>query len=1030
MDPTSQLTRFDPDMSYLRSFKVYSPEIYAMEIHFMHAKYILKKISSLISTAALFVLAGAIVVNAQSQALNGQIEGIISDANGAAVPSASVKATNIETGAERTVMTDSSGVYRLPLLPLGTYRLTVEATNFKRLVQEGITLTTGQTATVNATLEAGAVSETVTITSDAPIADPGKIDLGRVMNTREVQNLPNVSRNPYNFALLQANVTGRPNIEFGVPRINANGYTRRTNYQLDGNNNTQADRGGIRLMPISDTFVSEVQLVTNGFAAEFGNTPGLIMNAVTPTGTNGFHGSASYRFRRTAMSSRPFNTSPTSKKPETKVDNITGAVGGPIIKDRWHFYTGYEWVERDLGGEPQRVITISDANKQALINAGVSADAFPTAIPAAQKVNFFIVRSDAQLNQANRLTGRFNYFKNISPDNIGGGLTTLERSIDFDDKSYSLGLQLASILSNSFVNEFRYQYAKRDSRNIANAHSGTGPSIAITNVANFGAPENDDTIAPMQVTNQIQNNLTWTQGDHVAKFGFGFNRIDDTRRSNVFARYTFAGATAAQAIANYVSAKTGVVQAGASCPNGATRCYTNYTEAFGNPDIEYQSTFYNFFAQDDWKVTRNLKVNYGVRYDQYDIPDANSSSPFSASQKFKVDKNNFAPRLGVVYGLRDGNRPTVIRASAGIYYDTVYLDFYQRAIQNNGSPVYFNFTFASDAAGAPAFPSTLGSLPAGTSLPTQSIETIAPDFENMYAIHANAQLEQALTQDLSFTVGYIHSSGRHIPLYRNINRINPTGTLADGRPIFSSSVSSATRLDPRFNNILMAESVGSSKYDALTLQLNKRFSKGYQFSVNYTLSKAEDDAPEQNLVATQSGGLVVQDPTNRKRDFGPSLADQRHTFVATFVGRPQFNFENKALKYIVNNNQFSFTTTANSGERYNIVATNDINLDGFTGSDNPVGIGRNSGKTPKQFNVDMRYSRFFNFTERYRLEAFAEFLNLFNINSVYQLNALSVATDAQGNVTGTLPSVDFLRLTNRITSLDSRQAQIGFKFIF
>ena len=161
-----------------------------------------------------------------------------------------------------------------------------------------------------------------------------------------------------------------------------------------------------------------------------------------------------------------------------------------------------------------------------------------------------------------------------------------------------------------------------------------------------------------------------------------------------------------------------------------------------------------------------------------------------------------------------------------------------------------------------------------------------------------------------------------------------------------------------------------------------------------------------------------------------ALADQRHTFVMSFVGRPQFNFESKAWRYVVNNNQFGIIATANSGERYNIVAATDINFDGFTGSDNPVGFTRNSGTTPKQFNVDLRYSRFFNFTERFRLEAFAEFLNVFNINSVYQLNALSVTTDAQGSPTGTIPTVDFLRQTNRLTSLDSRQAQIGFKFIF
>ncbi|MBX7055364.1 MAG: TonB-dependent receptor [Pyrinomonadaceae bacterium] len=956
----------------------------------------------------------ALQVPGQSQAINGQIEGVVTDSAGAAVPNATVTVRNVESGAERTITTDASGAYRFPLLPLGAYRVTIESASFKRLVRDGITLTTGQTATVNAMLEAGGLSETVTVNLDSPIADPGKIDVGRVMNTRETQSLPLVSRNPYNYALLQANVTGRPNIEFGVPRINANGYTRRTNYQLDGNSNTQADRGGIRLMPISDTFVSEVQLVTNGFAAEFGGTPGLIMNAVTPSGTNGIHGSASYRFRRTAMSSKPFNLAPSAVKPETKVDNITGAVGGPIIKDRWHFYAGYEWVKRDLGGEPQRTITISDANKAALIAAGVPASAFPTAIPTAQKVNFFILRTDAQINNANRLSVRFNYFKNLSPDNIGGGLNTLQRSIDFDDKSYSVGAQLASIIRPEILNEFRFQYAKRDSRNVANANSGTGPSIVITGVANFGAPENDDTIAPLETMTQFQDNLSWQVGDHGLKFGGGINVIDDTRRSNVFARYTFPSIQA------YLDAKNGI----------NVRSYTNYVEAFGDANIQYKSTFYNLFAQDDWRVTRRLKFNFGVRYDLYDIPDAVASSPFSASQKFNVDKNNFAPRAGIVYGLREGKRPTVLRASAGIYFDTVYLDFYLRALQNNGSPRYFNFTFAPATAGSPAFPTTLGSLPAGTVLPVQSIETIAPDFQNMYATHFNTQIEQAITSDLSVTAGFIHSSGRHIPLYRNINRINPLTTLADGRPIYSNTISAATRLDPRFNNILMAESVGNSNYNALTLQLNKRFSKGYQFSANYTLSKSEDDAPEQNLVATQVGNLVVQDPSNRKRDFGPSLADQRHTFVMSFVGRPQFKFENKALRYLVNNNQFGIIATANSGERFNVIAATDINLDGFSGSDNPVGIGRNSGTTPKQFNVDLRYSRFFNITERFKFEAFGEFLNLFNINSIFQLNSLTVTTDAAGNPTGPIPTTALRKATNQVTSLDSRQFQIGFKFMF
>jgi hypothetical protein len=831
------------------------------------------------------------------------------------------------------------------------------------------------------------------------------------MNTREVQNLPLVSRNPYNYSLLQANVTGRPNAEFGVPRINANGYARRTNYQLDGNSNTQADRPGIRLMPISETFVSEVQLVTNGFSAEFGNTPGLIMNAVTPSGTNGIHGSASYRFRRTPFYARPFQYNSPTNLPTNNVDNLTFAVGGPIIKDRWHYYGGYEYIKRDLAVEPNRLVSITASQQVQLIATGVPSSAFVAAIPVSQKANFYIFRTDAQLNEANRLTGRFNYFDNNSPNNIGGGANTLQRSIDFIDKSYSLGLQLASTFSTQIFNEFRFQYAKRDSRNLANANSGTGPSIVITGIANFGSPENANTLLPLETTTQFQDNLTWTRGDHAVKFGGGLNRIGDERVSGVFARFTFSS------IANYLLARNGT----------NPRSYTTYIEAFGDPEIKYKSTFYNFFAQDDWKVTRKLKFNYGLRYDLYDVPDADASAPFSFSQDFKIDKNNFAPRLGIVYGLREGSRPTVIRASAGVYYDTPPLDMYLRALQNSGNPRFFNFSFNPTTPGAPAFPNTLGSLPAGAVLPVQSIDTIAPDFDSLYAIHTNVQLEQALTDNLSFTVGYIHSGGRHIPVYRNINRINPTATLADGRPIFSNTINPTTRLDPRFNNILSVESVGTSKYDAATFQLSKRFSQGYQFSVNYTLSKATDDAPEQNLVATQVGNSVISDPTNRALDRGPSLADQRHTFVMSFVGRPQFNFESKALRYIFNNNQFGIIATANSGERFNIVSTADLNFDGVSGSDRPVGITRNSGKTPKQFNVDLRYSRFVNFNERFKLEVFGEFVNLFNINSIFQFNNLAVPTDAAGNLIGTLP--DF-RTRSIPTSLDSRQFQLGFKFIF
>lgn len=951
---------------------------------------------------------------AQAAAINGQIEGTVTDQTGAAVPNAKVSINSKDTGFTRETTSDQTGFYRFPLLPLGNYRVTAEANGFKKLTRDGITLTTGQSATINLQLAPGAVSESVTVTGDAPIADVAKIDVGRVMNETEVKNLPLVSRNPYNFSLLQANVTGRPNAEFGVPRINANGYARRTNYQLDGNNNTQTDRAGIRLMPISEVFVSEVQLVTNGFAAEFGGTPGLVMNAVTTAGTNDYHGSASYRFRRTPFSARPFFYGGVARPPAV-VDDVTGAFGGPIIKDKWQFFAGYERVNRDLAGEPARVVQITQANRDALVAAGVPQNAFVPSIPTAQKVNFFIVRTDWQVNDRNHVVGRYNLFRNTSPFNIGGGFNTLERSIDFVDASDSGAVQLISNLSGNVLNEFRYQYARRNSQNLANANSGKGITVNITNVANFGAPTND-VIQPLQVSNQFLDNLTITHGQHTFKFGGGFNRIHDKRQSRVTATYTFP------TLAAYLAAKAGTT------PRG----YANYAETFGNPEIEYNTVFWHGFAQDDWKVTNRLKINYGVRYDLYDVPNADPSAPLDLSRNFNVDKNNFAPRLGIVYGLRQGDRPTVIRASAGVYYENPLVDMYRLALQNSGSPRFFSFTLTPTAAGAPAFPNTLGSLPAGTTLPAQSPQAIAPDFENLSAFHSNLQIEQALSANYSVTLGYIFSRGSHIPVYRNVNLINPTSTLADGRPVYSSAVNATTRRNPQFNNIFLAEAAGNSNYNAGVLTLTKRFSQGYQFSMNYTWSHSLDDAPERNLVALTE--YSQSDPTNRRRDYGNSAADQRHTFVTSFVARPTVDVSNKGLNYVLNHNQFGFIVTANSGEVFNIVANRDLNLDGINGSDRPLFIGRNTGRTPKQYNWDFRYSRFVKLTERFNVEVFGEFVNLWNRNSIFQLNG-TVTTDAAGQildgttVTNTLPNFR-TRAGAAPVSLDSRQFQLGFKLNF
>src|SRR5258705_6423784 len=289
-------------------------------------KYFLSAMVSLVLAAPAF---------AQSQAANGAMEGTVTDSSGAVLPGVTVTVTNLDTGLERTIVTNEKGLYRAPLLPLGTYRVVAELQGFKRFEQSGIKLSVGQSAVVNVAMGVGTVSETVTVNADSPLIDTARIDIGHTMSDLEVHNLPLVARNPYNFALVQPGVTGIENVEFGVPRLAANGAAMRINYMIDGNTNTEKDRAGLRLLPMSAVMIQEVKVVTTGFAPEFGQTMGMAYSAVTPSGTISFRGDGGYLFQRKPVSAFPFFFGCTGVasscgpppdnpvRPDTKVDTGT-----------------------------------------------------------------------------------------------------------------------------------------------------------------------------------------------------------------------------------------------------------------------------------------------------------------------------------------------------------------------------------------------------------------------------------------------------------------------------------------------------------------------------------------------------------------------------------------------------------------------------------------------------------------------------------------------------------------------------------
>jgi len=947
-----------------------------------------------LALVALVSLAAVSPLLAQSQSINGTIEGTVRDTTGAVVPGVTVTALNVDTGLERTLATDTKGGYKAVLLPLGAYQVTAELSGFKKMERFGINLSAGRTAVVNFTMEVGGLEEVVSVTAEAPIADPGKIDLGRTINQADVQNLPLVARNPYNFALIQPNVTGYENVEFGATRMNANGTQMRTQYQLDGANTTQKNRAGLRMFQPSEVMVKEVTVVTSGFAPEFGQTTGMVFNMVTPSGTNSFNGHAGYRFRRTDMSARPFILQEDAEKPDTKIDNFTFTLGGPIVQDKWHFYVGYERLRRDLSQSNISTIRPEDA---AALDLTADQTANGTRIATA---NQLLLKLDGQLSNNHRVSARWGLFVQDIPSTGGGGTGTREVTELFQDRMDTASVQLISNFGANRLNELRIGWGKRDNPRTyeLNTTNVLPHSVSIDGVVSMGGAAR----TPSEFIEkhwQVVDNFTWITGRHTLKVGFDVQFIEDSRLNSIRPSYRFA------TIEAYTAARDGI----------DPFSYSSFSQQVGDPTVEYKQKHIAFFVQDDFRITPNFKLLYGVRYDLATPPDADANAPHPYSRSFRTDRNNIGPRIGFSWSLDDAAR-TVLRGSTGIMYEPPLGRIYEDAFVNAGTARYISASLRPGDDGAPAYPGTLASLPPGEIPPQPSIETVNPDLDNPYTWLSNVQLERALTDDVAVAVGFVNSTGRSIPAQASINYLPSASTLPDGRTLFDRS----TRVWDQFNRVKEVRSTGKSQYNAITVSLNKRMSHGFQAQASYTWAKAKDHG--------QGGGMVVgsidreglSDPLNSDLDYSYAAFDTRHTFIASTVIAPESD------NPILDNNQLGLIVQYNSGLPFNIRSNRDLNLDGLT-NDRPNGIARNSGNLGRVLNVDARYSRFIPLGDRLRAELFVEAKNLFNTESISNNNEV-IRTDSLGNPDSPLPGSD---ADYPITGYyQSRQFQVAMKIHF
>ena len=931
-------------------------------------------------------------LHAQSQSINATISGQITDENGAGVPDAKVTAMNADMGFQRSATSDSSGQYVIPELPLGTYSVVAEKDGFQLTKHVGIGLQAGQQAAIDLKLTLGSTSTQIVVSGAAPVINPDKTDIGRTLTSIETTNLPLTSRNPYNFILFQPAVSGHPNPELGIPRtLNTNGVLDRINYQLDGMVDTETDQYGLRLFPISDVYIREIQTVSSSFAPEFGGTVGDIFNVITNSGTNQIHGMAQYLGRPTALEARPFLLSPSQPKPNLTQNDFSGNIGGPAIKDKLFYFGAYEHLVRGIPSPNSIKPSVAAA-----VGVPSSLLATPLSIEHAQFVD---ARGDWNINSKNQFFVRYNYFRNVYPNNSGvGGVNALDAAADFQDRAHVIGAQLLTTFSNNLLNEFRASWPYRNERHVNDPLTGPGPQILISGQIAF----NGTIAAGSRFAEKIpsfNDNLTYIVGAHTLKFGVGWEKINDTQVQNIYSQYVFPS------IAAYQEANSGA----------NPYSYTVYNAVIGFPgDSSYHSLFWDSFAQDSWQAKPNLMVVYGVRFDHFAGPPGDPNALFVYSQHFHVPAMNWSPRVGVSWQVA---KRTVLHANTGIFYDAPPTDLWFNAIANDGSNRAFIANLAPTTPFAPAFPKVFNSLPSSFALVTPSITTVTPNFKNAYTLNSSVQITQQLAHNDAFTLGFVGVQGRQQEYLHNMNLINPVSTLADGRPVFSTVPGPTTRLYPKFNNILLEDVGSTSNYNALFANYEHRWSTGFEMNASYTWSHTIDDAPGVNSFEQN---LPIEDPTDLHRDRGNSYVNRPNAFTLSSVFQPQIHLENRLWNQLAQNNTLAVLGNISSGDEQNITTNRILNGDTTTGSvTRPLFIARNTVRGPNIYQIDTRYTRtVVTIKGRVHPQFFVEANNVFNHQNITALNTVVPVTAAGA---ATLPK----SFTPLSSVLEARILQFG-----
>lgn len=896
------------------------------------------------------------------------IIGTVTDNNDAPLPGATVTAVNTATNFTRTTTSENSGAYRVVLLPPGTYTVTVELGGFAKQIHKDIILTLAKEIILDFQLRLLRAEEQLEVFGETPLIDATKSTIAQTMGQTAIRSLPLNGRDYTQLSLLAPGVkpvtlTNYGQFQIGGQRGDA------VNYTIDGGENNFSYTNEARTL-FTQEGVKEFQILTNRFSAEYGRSTSGVINVISKSGTNEFHGNGFFFFRADELDSQDFFSRKNNVDAPFDQQQGGGTLGGPIIRDKTFFFFAYE-----------------NSNTDKTLTVAVT-PVSPTGLrPKPIDLQLLTAKVDHTINDEHSMVFRYNLQDRKEAGFYAGGryVETVQQNI----LSQTLAASETAVFSSNSYNEALIQYGRilrTDTPEVTSKPWDWRPG-SVTGFY-YCCPQRF-------LENRIELADTFTNvfsknGEHTIKVGVDYLHIG----SEILFEQYIGGA--------YFFATDDPFD-----PNNPDTFPTFYIRGVGDASTEATNHQFSVFIQDDWRVNDRFTLNLGLRYDIEKFDAAETPQPIEGTNIIRgaippVDKNNFGPRLGFTYDPW-GKGETILRGGYGRYFKPILHNVYNNALLFDQIG-YEIKQFADVDVMLQFFPNNI---------PFELLD-IPSDIRPMeradvaYTDQISIGLQQELQKDFVISTDYVYIKGSNLTRERNLNA--PRNLANPEDPPF-----------PQFGRFRLLTTDAESWYHGLQIGAQKRYSRNFMFTASYTLSKAEDEASDFYIVAEPN------DQSNPDAEKGPGPHDQRHVFAFSAIYDLPAQFQIGSIIRAATGIPINFVL--NSNHNSDGVFGNDRPDLGPNGEflepppDRPGNLPRNFGRGEGFFSVDLRLAKNINWGD-YRLELIGEVFNIFNRDN-FNFRGATVNRFIDPSDPSSLET-----LGQATEAFDPRQVQFGVKFNF